>query len=74
MTANSNYYSFAEIEDLKNLLILRYMDSGKWDWPWALHQFAVNRSELNGRKNRHLGFGRSMPVGGSAGCGELHRE
>jgi hypothetical protein len=74
MTATTDDYSFAEIEELKNLLILHFMDSGKWDWSWALHQFAINRSELNGRKNRHLGFGRSVAVGGPAGCGEWNRE
>ena len=74
MTATTDEYSFAEIEELKNLLILHFMDSGKWDWSWALHQFAVNRSELNGRKNRRVGFGRSMPVNGPAVRGEWNQE
>src|SRR5262249_15245798 len=50
-------FSFAEIEELKNLLVMRYMDSGGWDWGWALKQFDINRSELGSRPKRHVGFG-----------------
>jgi hypothetical protein len=74
MTATTDDYSFAEIEELKNLLILHFMDSGKWDWSWALHQFAVNRSELNAKKNRHLGFGRAMAANGLVRQGQRSRE
>ena len=28
-------YSFAEVEELKNLLILRFIDVKEWDWSWA---------------------------------------
>jgi adenylate kinase family enzyme len=54
--ASTDGYSFAEIEELKNLLVLRYMEAGAWDWDWALRQFAVNRAELGGRPERHVGF------------------
>jgi hypothetical protein len=50
-------YSFAEIEELKNLLILRFMDTETWDWEFALHQFDVNRAELATRRQRQVGFG-----------------
>jgi cell division protease FtsH len=50
-------YSFAEVEELKNLLVMRFMDSGAWDWNWALKQFDINRSELSSRPKRHVGFG-----------------
>lgn len=50
-------YSFAEIEELKNLLVMHYMEAGRWDWSWALKQFAINRSELSSRPPRHVGFG-----------------
>jgi len=50
-------FSFAEIEELKNLLVMRCMDSGEWNWDWALKQFDVNRSELSSRPRRHVGFG-----------------
>src|SRR5205823_5756594 len=49
--------SFAEIEELKNLLIMHYLDAGHWSWSWALEQFEVNRNELSSRPLRRLGFG-----------------
>ncbi|MBI1918152.1 MAG: AAA family ATPase [Planctomycetes bacterium] len=54
--ASTEGFSFAEIEELKNLLVMRCMDSGDWDWDWALKQFDVNRSELGSRPRRHVGF------------------
>jgi hypothetical protein len=49
-------YSFAEVEELKNLLVMHYMESGAWDWSRALRQFDVNRSELEAKGARHIGF------------------
>jgi hypothetical protein len=64
--ASTDGYSFAEIEELKNLLILHYMDAQRWDWSWALKQFDINRSDLAGRKTRHVGFGLAhAALGGS---------
>jgi cell division protease FtsH len=48
-------FSFAEVEEVKNLLILRYLDSNEWEWPWAMDQFRANRRELKA-KERHVGF------------------
>jgi hypothetical protein len=48
-------YSFAEVEELKNLLILRYIDTNSWDWDWAMEQFRQNRTEL-ADQNRQVGF------------------
>src|SRR5262249_36097580 len=45
--ATTEGYSFAELEELKNLLVMNYMDVGQWDWDWALRQFDVNRLELS---------------------------
>jgi hypothetical protein len=59
-------YSFAEVEELKNLLIMRFMDTGAWDWTWALEQFDVNRQELSVRPRRRVGFGQAAPVLNSA--------
>src|SRR5205823_5368681 len=42
--ASTEGFSFAEVEELKNLLVMRYMDAGGWDWDWALKQFDINRS------------------------------
>jgi ATP-dependent 26S proteasome regulatory subunit len=49
-------YSFAEIEELKNLLIMHFMDEGTWDWAWAMKQFHVNREDLAQKPVRHAGF------------------
>jgi cell division protease FtsH len=51
----TNGFSFAEVEEVKNLLILRYLDVKEWDWEWAMDQFRVNRQELKS-KDRPLGF------------------
>jgi cell division protease FtsH len=53
--ASTAGYSFAEIEELKNLLIMRFMDTGSWEWAWAMEQFRVNRTELNAQRRR-VGF------------------
>jgi hypothetical protein len=55
--ASTDGYSFAEIEELKNLLVMHCMDSGAWNWGWALKQFDINRHELSSRPLRHVGFG-----------------
>ncbi len=55
--ASTDGYSFAEIEELKNLLVMHFMDAGTWNWGWALKQFDINRHELGSRPRRHVGFG-----------------
>lgn len=67
--ATTEGYSFAEVEELKNLLIMRWLESGAWDWDWALHQFDVNRHDLNQRLRRAVGFGHAEPVSN----GQAHR-
>ncbi len=47
---------FAEIEELKNLLLMHYLDTECWDWRWALDQFEANRQELTNRPRRCVGF------------------
>jgi hypothetical protein len=54
--ATTHGYSFAEIEELKNLLIIHFMEAGQWDWHWALDQFHLNRDDLSARKRRKVGF------------------
>lgn len=56
VVASTDGYSFAEIEELKNLLILRYTDTEGWDWGWALRQFDVNRKDLSKRDHPRVGF------------------
>src|SRR5262249_58910638 len=57
--ASTEGYSFAEIEELKNLLLMRFLDADAWDWGWALEQFAINRKELSQRPPRRVGFGQA---------------
>jgi hypothetical protein len=59
MAASTDGYSFAEIEELKNLLIMHHMDTNSWDWNWAMDQFEVNRQELATRTRRRVGFGQA---------------
>jgi len=71
MVATTDGFSFAEVEELKNLLILHFTDRGQWNWDWALRQFAINRNDLNARSNRRVGFGRSAT--GTALIGQAER-
>ncbi|MCU0705030.1 MAG: ATP-binding protein [Fimbriiglobus sp.] len=57
ISTDTNGLSFAEIEELKNLLVLRFLDAGGWDWNWAKGQFHDNRDGLADRKaDRPFGF------------------
>ena len=47
--ASTKGFSFADIEEVKNLLIRHFIDSGEWDWPNALEQFTSNRHDLGHR-------------------------
>ena len=42
--------SFAEVDEFRNLLVLRFTETGVWDWTWAKEQFRVGRGELAGLK------------------------
>jgi hypothetical protein len=53
--------SYAEVEEVKNLLVLRFVDTNAWDWAWAVDQFRANRSGLAGRRERPLGFAPPEP-------------
>lgn len=57
VVAQTEGFSFAEIEELKNLLVMRFMDTEQWDWDWATRQFGINRSELGPKKERQVGLG-----------------
>jgi len=68
VVASTDGCSFAEIEELKNLLVMEALASGKWDWAAALHQFDSNRQELNAKKNRKLGFGTVAETQANGSC------
>jgi hypothetical protein len=67
--SSTDGYSFAEIEELKNLLIMHFMDTAAWDWEWALEQFDINRKELATRRRRRVGFGQADPSLSATGNG-----
>jgi cell division protease FtsH len=62
VVASTDGFSFAEIEELKNLLVMHFLDTGKWNWNWALEQFDINRSELRQSEQRQAGFHAIQPV------------
>jgi hypothetical protein len=64
--ADTAGFSFAEIEELRNLLILHHEDDGVWSWAWALEQFASNRDDLQTKIGRSMGF--SLPAPRSDDC------
>ncbi len=50
-------HSFAEIEELKNLLVQRFLEVNAWEWEWAKEQFRENRGGLANRTaGRTFGF------------------
>ena len=46
-------FSFTELDEIKNLLIVHFMDNAVWDWEAAFRQMAFNRQEL---RSRPMGF------------------
>lgn len=69
VVAVTDGFSFAELEELKNLLILRYLEAGEWDWGWAREQFLRFRAELAADRRRQVGFGLPEPAANGA-CGD----
>jgi cell division protease FtsH len=57
--AGTDGWSFAEIEEMKNLLILLYVDTGAWDWDGARSQWETNRHDLSPDSKRAVGFHRN---------------
>ena len=53
--------SFAEMDELKKLLVLGYLDRQRWDWPRAWQTFSQGRADS--QVKQPIGFGR-----GGASC------
>jgi hypothetical protein len=47
--ADTDGFSFAEVDELKNLLILRHLETGGWDWGWAVEQYRQTRDGVPGK-------------------------
>jgi len=56
VVSSTNGCSFAEIEELKTLLVMQHLHGGVWDWNAAMEQFAINRRELKTEPQRRVGF------------------
>jgi len=56
--------SFAELDELKKLLLLRFLDAGEWDWPTAKQAF--DASERPTTPDRQIGFDAGAHRRGSA--------
>jgi hypothetical protein len=52
--ADTDGFSFAEVDELKNLLILGHLETGRWNWGWAVDQFRKTRDGVPARPR--LGF------------------
>lgn len=49
-------FSFAEVDELKNLLVLRYTEVETWDFAWAQRQFKLQRDDLHPNGKPRVGF------------------
>jgi hypothetical protein len=59
--------SFAEIEEARKLLVMRHVDTGRWDWPWVRQSILARHAPSQSR--RPIGFG-SGPNGKQSQPGE----
>ncbi len=57
--AATDGWSFAELDEMKNLLILRYLDTATWDWDAARIQWEANRHDLAAERPGPIGFHRN---------------
>ena len=53
--AETDGMSFAEVDELKNLLVLRFTEADAWDWRWARDEFRAGRADL--AATPRVGFG-----------------
>ena len=59
---------FAEVEEIKKLLVMRFLDKRTWDWPWAWESFQNRMEETVPR--RPLGFIRTPGKNGHPYSGD----
>ena len=60
--ASTDGYSFAEVEELKNLLIMHFMDSADWNWRSAPRD-RRDPQQVCRRRRESVASGRSRCVG-----------
>ena len=54
LVADTRGSSFAEIEEAKKLLVMRHVDTGRWDWPWVRQALLARHAPSQPR--RPIGF------------------
>lgn len=64
VVAATDGLSFAELDELKKLLVLRYAETARWEWQWAWAAFASGRGDACRRPK--IGFNAPMLMSPSA--------
>lgn len=54
LVAETDGFSFAELEEVRKLLVLRRLDNGVWDWPWV--RATLRAPDRGSRRSRPIGF------------------
>ncbi len=54
VVANTEDCCFAEVEEIKKLLVMRFLDTRAWDWEWALESFKERTKDTD--PHRTIGF------------------
>jgi len=52
-------YSYAELAELRNLMVMNFVEHGKWDLQIAAAMFAQNRDDFRKELDKRIGFGYS---------------
>lgn len=65
VVAQTDGMSFAELDELKNLLVLRFTEHNTWDWAWAREQYRLHRDEVANPASK-VGFAAGRKKRGAA--------
>ncbi len=61
LVAETEGFHFAEMEETRKLLVMRHLDTGRWDWPWVLS--TMRRPQHGRRHGCPIGFHRATGSG-----------
>jgi len=64
MVTATDGMSFAELAEIKKLLVLQFLDSGRWDWDWAWKTFHADVRQVKS----------SRPMIGFVLAGQMRRD
>jgi len=71
VVADTQGFSFAELEEAKKLLVIRYVDTRRWDWPWVRRAMLARHTAAEPK--RPIGFGASTNGKSGGPNGGRHR-